>query len=399
MATTEEIPDSAGLPAGLENLTLDGMIEAASAAHFGGDGGGGTIGAALPDAIASVRNTTADEFIRQLNKMPLFMTELDETGEDDVSANDALDAIRALQDEGEPHEIALTFKASGNERFKWRNFTDAREFYTKALNVGCADAAINVACLGNRAQCNLEMGNYRKCIADCRAAIALDAKADKPWFRSAKALLALDRVDEAEACIANARALNPSHAQIGGLADRIAERKAHLARQEALRLERERRNQWNENAIRVALRARNIPVRSTSSPAVMPDGVHIAFSEPGRLESHLNFPVVLLYPLHQRTDMVTAVPEVATVAEQLEDVLAEPQAWDAAIEYTPRSVECYMETRTGGLVKVGRKVSLLEVLSGGKVEVVDGQVTVLVVPKARTAEFVEMWKTMRSTSQ
>jgi hypothetical protein len=52
-----------------------------------------------------------------------------------------------------------------------------------------------------------------------------------------------------------------------------------------------------------------------------------------------------------------------------------------------------MSTKTGGLVKVGKKVSLLELLSGGKVEIVDGLVKVLVVvPKARNAEFIEKWK-------
>jgi len=395
MAIIEEIPDA--LPAGLKGPNLEAMVEAASAAHFGT--GDGTPGAALPDAIASVKNSAADEFIRQLNKMPLFMAELDETGEDDSSPNVALDAIRALQEEGEPHEIARNFKASGNERFKWKNYADAREFYTKALGAKCDDDEINIACLNNRAQCNLEMGNYRKCITDCREALKINPKADKPWFRSAKALLAVDRTEEAEACVKNAVMLNPTHTQIQQLAEKIAERKEHLARQEVVRLERERKRKWEENAIKVALQARNIPTRSTSSPPEMPDGIAIAFSEPGKLESHLNFPVLLIYHLHLQTDVIAGMPEVATIGDQLVEVLAEPQAWDEKREYTTKTVECYMETKTGGLIKVGKKVSLLEVLSGGKVVVVDGLVRILLVPKARTAEFVEGWKKTMRTAQ
>lgn len=57
------------------------------------------------------------------------------------------------------------------------------------------------------------------------------------------------------------------------------------------------------------------------------------------------------------------------------------------VEYTPEGVESFAETREGGLVKVGRKVRLLDLLAGGKVEVVDGVVKVFVVPKGK----VEAW--------
>ena len=42
-----------------------------------------------------------------------------------------------------------------------------------------------------------------------------------------------------------------------------------------------------------------------------------------------------------------------------------------------------METLTGGLVKVGKKVPPGEVLGGGKVEVVDDLVKLMVVPRGR----------------
>jgi hypothetical protein len=106
MAIIEELPDDpapAPLPNGLKNqhLSLETMIQEAASAHFGKP----VSGAELPAAIASVKNTTAEEFLRQMNKMPLFMTELDETGEDDDGENIALEAIKALQEEGEPSEV------------------------------------------------------------------------------------------------------------------------------------------------------------------------------------------------------------------------------------------------------------------------------------------------------
>jgi tetratricopeptide (TPR) repeat protein len=392
MVHIEEIPDEEPLnhPHGLKNehLSLDRMIAEAASAHFGRP----MTGADLPDAIAAVKSVSADEFIRQMNKMPLFMTELDETGENDEGPNEALEAIKALQEEGDPWEVAQNFKISGNERFKVKNYEDAREFYTKALNVNCDRDDINVACLNNRAQCNLEMRNYRKCITDCKAALKLDVKQDKAWFRAAKALLALDKIEEAEACIDNAIMLKPDHTQVADLGKKIKARKDHLEKMENQRKERERKKKWEEEAIKMSLQAREISTKSTKQPPEMPDGVKIKFMEEGKIESGLLFPVLLIYHLHLQTDMIAAMPETTSVGDQLTEVLAEPLEWDEQREYNPNSVECYMETKTGGLVKVGKNVSLLAVLSNGKCEITDGLVRILVVPKKRNAEFIENWK-------
>jgi hypothetical protein len=52
----------------------------------------------------------------------------------------------------------------------------------------------------------------------------------------------------------------------------------------------------------------------------------------------------------------------------------------------------FLETKTGGLMKVGRKITLYEALRGDKIVVKDGVVRLLVVPKARTTEFIEGFK-------
>ena len=57
-----------------------------------------------------------------------------------------------------------------------------------------------------------------------------------------------------------------------------------------------------------------------------------------------------------------------------------------------------METVTGGLIKVGKKLPLLQVLSGGKVEVVDELVRIIVVPRGKTAKFVEDFKARKGKS-
>lgn len=140
-------------------------------------------GAAMPPAMESVKQYNADELLSLMNKMPLFMTNLDETGEDGGD-NIALEAIKALAYEGTRAENAANFREQGNEHAKTKRWTDAREFYNKALGAlklpqkpqdleegepdmdlveldaeeeARKERAIEEACLANRALCNLEM--------------------------------------------------------------------------------------------------------------------------------------------------------------------------------------------------------------------------------------------------
>jgi len=141
----------------------------------------------VPAASADLpptRQKTADEVLAEMKKIPLFMTSLDDMDED----NDQLQAIKALAYEGTRAEQATNFRQQGNECVKSRLWSDAREFYTKALQAlkaprkqpqdpedGLADARvveideegeekeereIEEACHANRALCNLEMSIF-----------------------------------------------------------------------------------------------------------------------------------------------------------------------------------------------------------------------------------------------
>ncbi|KAK2037605.1 TPR-domain-containing protein [Colletotrichum somersetense] len=113
--------------------------------------------------------------------------------------------------------------------------------------------------------------------------------------------------------------------------------------------------------------------------------------------SSLSFPAVLLYPLRLESDFVKAFNETERLADHLAYIL--PPPWDDKGEYTPDGVECYMETAAGGLVKVGKKATLLKILSGGAVEVVDGIVRVYVVPAARAKGWIEEFKLKKAAEK
>lgn len=88
--------------------------------------------AAMPPAMHSIRQYTADEVVSMLNRTPLFMTTLDETdgaGGDNVE----LEALRALAYEGTRAEIAQNFREQGNDHARAKNWRDAKGYYDQAL--------------------------------------------------------------------------------------------------------------------------------------------------------------------------------------------------------------------------------------------------------------------------
>ena len=101
-----------------------------------------------------------------------------------------LDALRALQYEGTPAEVAQGFKEQGNEVVKMKRWKDGKEYYAKGLAVlaqrkkvrslkvlGDAEEDSSIvedeaeigrqkeleeACYVNRALCNLELSMFHK---------------------------------------------------------------------------------------------------------------------------------------------------------------------------------------------------------------------------------------------
>lgn len=140
--------------------------------------------AAMPPAMASVKQHTADEVLEMMNRTPLFMTSLDET-DGAGGANIELEALKALAYEGTRAEISGNFREQGNEMARVKRWADAREFYDKALAAlrmpagkpqdaeegepdmdvvevdeeeeAKKERVIEEACWVNRALCNLEM--------------------------------------------------------------------------------------------------------------------------------------------------------------------------------------------------------------------------------------------------
>ncbi|KAI0482866.1 TPR-like protein [Xylariaceae sp. FL0804] len=264
----------------------------------------------------------------------------------------------------------------------------------------------------NRAACHLELRNYRSCWLDGAAALRLNPRNVKAYYRSARALLAVGRTAEADEACAGGLALEPANAPLRALATDIVTATEAAAARTRRDAEREATGRRRAALVKAALAARGIRTRSalaTGDEGRAPDledaRVHLA-PDPDSASSALVFPALLLYPLAAQSDLVKAFAETDAPADHLAYVL--PPPWDGdgdgdgggaggLGEYaSAAAVECYMETAAGGLVRVGRRVPLLKMLYGGRCEVVDGLVRIYVLPRARAADWVRDFKSSRA---
>lgn len=395
-------------------------------------------GPKLSPHLAMATNKSVDEVWADLNSSPFFMTELEE--------NDDVEALRALSYEGTPLEVASDFKERGNECFREKRWNDAREFYEKGILVIRAEErrraglpaivpaakyaeqedeedvmekkkkatlaaekepdseeeirkqrAVLEGLYVNRAACHLELKNYRSCWLDCAGALKLNPKNLKAFYRSAKALLAVGRIVEADDACARGLGIDEGNVALKAVARDIIKKNEEVTAKQRREDERVYKEKRRAMLLRAALKARGIKTRTTAQPPDMEDAKVALVPDPDDPTSSLTFPTVLLYPADLETDFIKAFNEQESLTDHLSYVF--PLPWDQKGEYRLAGVECYMDTVSGGLIKVGKKVSLLKILSSDKVEVIDEVVRLFVLPKAKAESWVQEYKRKKAAER
>jgi tetratricopeptide (TPR) repeat protein len=309
-----------------------------------------------------------------------------------------------MQYEGTKSEIVQGFKDQGNEAVKEKSWTDAKEFYTKGIAVLNAKegkwdqpkpeeiedeerkvTALREVVYVNRALCQLELRNYRSTTLDCAQALRVNPCNVKAHYRSASALLALEKIHEALDVCYRGLKIDETNAALKKLLDKIRSKSEALEARDRKRRAEQQRKEQERLVLRTALAAREIKMRGSDKPPDLQDATIKLSPDPLSPKSMLEFPVMFLYPLHNQTDFVKAWAEKDAMWQHLSYLL--PLPWDDKGEY--KEVDCYMDTRTGGLIKVGKKLTLLELLTNGKTEIVDGLVRIYVLPVSRAKEWIE----------
>ncbi|KAF9246923.1 40S ribosomal protein S7 [Melanogaster broomeanus] len=329
-----------------------------------------------------------EEKLKSLESLPLFMKSLPSEDPSDV----ALQALQSLVYDGTPDEIAQNFKEQGNDYFKGKRYREAMGFYTQGLDVKPTDTAVQEALYCNRAACNLELKNYGSVLRDCSKALLINANSSKAFYRSATALLALDRLEEALDCCNRCLLFDPRNQGVESLRSRAE--KANNEKTQKTREKEERlwREQEEKRLLQVAFKERNLyAINNTQGSSDNPYFPH--FDPDDSTRSTLTIPVFFLYPQYATSDVIAHFVEQTTFSAHISQMFP-PQAsapiWDEKKEYTASNLVVYAMTRRKRLLKVGKKMTLRDVCraAGAKegepvdgLEVKDGYLTFAVLPK------------------
>lgn len=349
----------------------------------------------LPPQLSDMAQKSTDDIMKELNRLPFFMTELDEL--DGLGGeNTNLEALKSLAYEGEPHEIAANFKVQGNDAYKAKQYKTAVQFYTQGLDVECDDDAINTALYANRAACNLELKNYRRCIEDCKLVLKLDDKNVKACYRAGKAFFLVDRFDEARGVLEYGLTIDKDNAAIKETLSQITAKEDAIlaAKQRKERAEKEK--EMKQNILTNAINLRHIETVRSSRPVELLEGAKIRLEDDVDHELQLIFPAMVLYPTTDEFDYVAEISELLTPNDILDIVLDRPESWfmeENHRAFAGRKVECYMETVAGGLVKIGRKMAVNQALMSDKLKapLFDNGLRLYVVPKVDSEKWLKTW--------
>ncbi|EPQ59635.1 TPR-like protein [Gloeophyllum trabeum ATCC 11539] len=359
-------------------------------------------------AIAGPRPLQQDDIdrkIKEFDSVPLFMKSLPESED---AAAPSLDALQSLIYEGTPDEIAQNFKEQGNDYFKGKRYREALGFYTQGLDAKPQDSAILEALLCNRAACNLELQNYGSVLKDCSRALTINPRSSKAYYRSALALLALDKLEEALDCCDRCLAYDRDNKGVQGVREKVSRKKEEKDRREREKAEKMRKEREEKMKMRKALEERHI--FSVHDPDAPPNPYEPHFDPEDPSGKTLIFPVFFLYPQYATSDIVPTFVEDTPFSLHISTMFppnAPPPEWDKKGEYVDGNLVIYGITRRKRLLKVGKKMSLKDLFAAAQekpgeekdgLELKDGCVTVVILPKGdEEKKWVEEFKRNRAS--
>ncbi|WWD16651.1 hypothetical protein CI109_101081 [Kwoniella shandongensis] len=222
----------------------------------------------------------------------------------------------------------------------------------------------------------------------------------KALFRAAQSLVALSRWKEGSDVIARGQSLAVEVGENPSAWTKVSSDLQKGLKRDTDRAERIRRENLSKFALRRAVEERGLVVVDTPNP---PDNPHpfkfdpeaiaaLATAEtedqeagwqPPPSHTSIIFPVFLLYPTYGQSDFITHFHEDTSFQDQLDVIFpksksqSNPQIpfaeWDTKQEYYTSNLVVYVETAQRRLLKVGKELTLREVLAKAKKAAVGDQ--------------------------
>lgn len=115
----------------------------------------------------------------------------------------------------------------------------------------------------------MTIGNYGRVLRDCAKCLELNPQHTKALYRSARALLALDRVDEAHDCCVHALAVDPENEPVKAIQKKCIARKEQIEAKQRQKEEKERKEQEEKMRLEQAFKVNKTQKRGTRIKAYM----------------------------------------------------------------------------------------------------------------------------------
>jgi tetratricopeptide (TPR) repeat protein len=206
--------------------------------------------------------------------------------------------------------------------------------------------------------------NYRSCLYDCAQAIKFNPENIKAYFRSVKALLALDRIEEGIDCCKKGLLVNPENQALTEFLVKLEKRRIEVEELHRISLQKKQAKQKEEMQLMNALKARGYQYIEKKDE----DENLVRFQHPdapiNRIqiaeEGELTFPVVLLYPEYNQSDTISSFYETDSLYAHFQNMFQEPSPWDPSHHYHPDTLDVYFETQPINTTETSKLISVLK---------------------------------------
>ncbi|KAK0425246.1 hypothetical protein QR680_009100 [Steinernema hermaphroditum] len=310
-----------------------------------------------------------DEWCKEIDQHPAFMTDLKAGADGEHS--EFIQALQAMKyDDGETEEdrqlTAEGHKNEGNKHFKLKKYRWAITAYTNGVKVMCTNKKLNAVLYANRAAANRYLGNLRSVIRDCVIACKFDPTNGKAVVRCAECFVELgygrEAVDWINKCLPHLakpiEGVDDSTWQsqvkqlreISSVAIKKQEEQEKDERKEKLL---KKKDDQKKMAYMKAFKERNLKFQPRLHYDVVDlfDWSHLSV-QLAQIQTdsmvhldkagHLHWPILLQYPEHGQTDMLSDCWELSELKRVVKCCLETPEEWGRHIHYKMSDVRFFV---------------------------------------------------------
>ncbi|KAG9089338.1 hypothetical protein FRC06_001593 [Ceratobasidium sp. 370] len=269
-------------------------------------------------------------------------------------------------------------KSKGDELYKDKKWQEARDAYIQGVVLHTDDVNLRKAILLNLAATNLQLGNWGEVLCDTTTVLLMDPISVKALYRSARALLELERFDEALDCCDRALKLEPHNQPLRE--ERRAARNGAIKHQQRLLLKAYKPGM---------LPYFDPPTPSDPFKAPLYCNLRIRYMERFAGDMVSDFPMdkpilplletflpgrTLLTSPSRVQNNLTYIPNPLCHSSVEDTVIRHPMAWDPLYEFRPSTLSVYIEARGGDTIEVDGEMALADVFAAArKISLEDGE--------------------------